>query len=140
MTFFSCFMKWNWRPLSLKSCQFEASKDIKTKFKPQALHIIRIKYWNPSGSGKPPSLIPALRKIAILGLKTGLWQWHNGISVILLLFNQPCLHVFWPLSRIIPFLKEPQLMQVKRKLCTYLYWIYSIFYMYYVIHKCRAEW
>ena len=34
----------------------------------------------------------------------------------------------WPLSRIIPFLKEPQLMQVKRKLCTYLYWIYSIFY------------
>ena len=27
--------------------------------------IIRIKYWKASGSGKPPSLIPALRKIAI---------------------------------------------------------------------------
>ena len=23
-----CFMKWNWRPLSLKSCHLEASKDI----------------------------------------------------------------------------------------------------------------
>ena len=41
-----------------------------TKFKSQALHIIRIKYWKASGSGNPPSLIPALRKIAILGLKT----------------------------------------------------------------------
>ena len=29
----------------------------------------------------PPSLIPAPQKIAILGLKTGLWQWYNGISV-----------------------------------------------------------
>ena len=40
-----------------------------TKFKSQALHIIAIKYWKASGSGNPPSLIPALRKIAILGLK-----------------------------------------------------------------------
>ena len=32
-----------------------------TKFKSQALHIIRIKYWKSSGSGNPPSL----RKIAI---------------------------------------------------------------------------
>ena len=54
---------------------FEASKDIMTKFKSQAFHIIRIKYWKASGSGNPPSLIPALQKIAILGLKTGLWQW-----------------------------------------------------------------
>ena len=60
---------------TLKICYFEASEDIMTKFKSQALDIIRIKYWKPSGSGNPPSLIPALWKIAILGLKTGLWQW-----------------------------------------------------------------
>ena len=41
-----------------------------TKFKSQALHIIGIKYWNASCSGNPPSLIPALQKIAILGLKS----------------------------------------------------------------------
>jgi hypothetical protein len=41
-----------------------------TKFKSQALHIIRIIYLKASGSGNPPSLIPALRKLAILGLKT----------------------------------------------------------------------
>ena len=41
-----------------------------TKFKSQALHIIRIEYWKASGSGNPPSLIPTLRKIAISGLKT----------------------------------------------------------------------
>ena len=63
-------MKWNWRPLSLKSCHFEASKDVMTKIKSRALHIIRIKSWKASGSVNPPSLIPALRKIAILGLKT----------------------------------------------------------------------
>ena len=39
-----------------------------TKFKSQALHIIKIKYWKASGSGNPPCLIPALRKIDILGL------------------------------------------------------------------------
>ena len=54
--FFSCFMKWNWRPLSLKSCHFEVRKDIITKFKSQAFHIITIKYWKASGSGNPPSL------------------------------------------------------------------------------------
>ena len=66
---------------TLKTCYFETSEYIMTKFKSQALHIIRIKYWKASGSGNPPSLNPALRKIAILGLKTGLWQWYNGISV-----------------------------------------------------------
>ena len=40
-----------------------------TKFKSHGLYIIRIKYWNASGSGNPPSLISALRKIAILGPK-----------------------------------------------------------------------
>ena len=56
-------------PLRLKSWPFEASEDIMTKFKSHALHIIRIKYWKASGSGNSPSLIPALRKIAIYVLK-----------------------------------------------------------------------
>ena len=59
-------MKWNWRPQSLKCWHFEASEDIMTKFKSQGLHIIRIKYWNASGSGFPPSLIPTLWNIGIL--------------------------------------------------------------------------
>ena len=50
LTFFSCFMKWNWRPLSLNSWHFEASKDVMTKFKSQALHIIRIKFFYPTAS------------------------------------------------------------------------------------------
>ena len=37
-----------------------------TKFKSQGLYTIKIKYLNASGSGFPPSLIPALRNIAIL--------------------------------------------------------------------------
>ena len=41
-----------------------------TKFKSQVLHITRIKHQKASGSGNPPSLIPTLQKIAILGLKT----------------------------------------------------------------------
>ena len=67
--------------MKLKTWHFEASKDIMTKFKPQALHIIKIKYWKANGNGNPPSFIPVLRKIAILGLKPGLWQWYIGISV-----------------------------------------------------------
>ena len=59
-------MKWIWRLLSLKCWHFEASEDIITKFKSQGLHIKRIKYWKASGSGNPPSLIPALRNIGIL--------------------------------------------------------------------------
>ena len=65
----------------LKTCYFEASEDIITKFKSQALYITKIKYWQASGCGNPPSIIPALRKIAILGLKPSLWQWYTGISV-----------------------------------------------------------
>ena len=41
-----------------------------TKFKSQALHTTRIKYWKASGSSNPPFLIPALQKIAIYVLKT----------------------------------------------------------------------
>ena len=67
--FFSHFMKWNWRPLSLKCWHFEASEDIMIKFKSQGLYIIRIKYWNASGSGPLPSLIPTLWNICILHYK-----------------------------------------------------------------------
>ena len=50
---------------TLNTRYFEASEDIITKFKSQALHIKKIKYWKASGSGNPPSLIFALWKIAI---------------------------------------------------------------------------
>ena len=49
---------------TLKTCYFEASEGIITKFESQALHIIKIKYWKASGSGIPPP-----QKIAILGQK-----------------------------------------------------------------------
>ena len=64
--FFSHFMIWNSRPLISKSWHFAASEDIMTKSKSQGLHIIRIKYWNASGSGPPPSLILAHWNIGIL--------------------------------------------------------------------------
>ena len=37
-----------------------------TKFKSQDLYITRIKHWNYSGSGPPPSFIPTLWNIGIL--------------------------------------------------------------------------
>ena len=64
--FFSCFMKWNWRLLNLKSWHFEASEDIMTKFTSPGLHIIRIKYCNAGWSGNPPSFISTLWNIGIL--------------------------------------------------------------------------
>ena len=36
-----------------------------TKFRSQGLHIVRIKYWNASGIGFPPSLNPTLWNIGI---------------------------------------------------------------------------
>ena len=71
---------------TLKTCYFEASEDIMTKFKSQALHKIRIKHWKASGSGNPPSLIPALQKIAFYVLNTYVpnclyYFAHNCISI-----------------------------------------------------------
>ena len=63
-----------------------------TKFKSQALHIIRIKYWKSNGSGNTPSLIPALRKIAIYVLKTKfyvLFCTRLYTSPKNLIFNKP---------------------------------------------------
>ena len=51
---------------TLRTCHFEVRKDIMTKFKSQALHVIRIRYWKAGGSGNLPSLIPALWNIGIL--------------------------------------------------------------------------
>ena len=53
---------------NLRTYHFEESEDIMTKFKSQALHITRIINWKARGSGNPPFLIPALRKIAIYRL------------------------------------------------------------------------
>ena len=66
---------------TLKTCCFEASEDIITKFKSQALHILKIKYWKASGSGNPPFFISALRKIAISGIKTKFYVffWHTTV-------------------------------------------------------------
>ena len=36
--------------MGIQTLNFEASEDIMTKFKSQGLHIIRIKYWNASGT------------------------------------------------------------------------------------------
>ena len=49
-----------------RASHFEVTEDIMTKYKSQGFLIIRIKYWNASGSGSPPSLIPALWNIGIL--------------------------------------------------------------------------
>ena len=55
-----------WNEIEDKSWHFEASEDIMTKFKSQAFHVIRIKYWKADGSGNPSFLIPALWNIGIL--------------------------------------------------------------------------
>ena len=53
--------------LNFKILEFWSQwRDITTKLKSQGLHITRIKYWNASGSGSPPFLIPALWNIGIL--------------------------------------------------------------------------
>ena len=67
----------------LKSWHFEASEDIITKFKSQGLYTIKIKYWNASGSGFPPSLIPALRNIGILHHKKAKLPKHLQHSVFI---------------------------------------------------------
>ena len=60
---------------------FAASEDIMTKSKSQGFHIIRIKYWNASGSGFPPSLNPTLWNIGILLYKQAELPIHLQHSV-----------------------------------------------------------
>ena len=47
----------------------------------KAFYAIRIKYWNASGSGFPPSLIPALQIIGILHHKKAKLRIHMRQSV-----------------------------------------------------------
>ena len=56
-------------------------EDIITKFNSQCLYIIKIKYLNASGSGLPPSLIPALQNIGILHHKKEKLPIHLQQSV-----------------------------------------------------------
>ena len=80
----------------LKSWHFEASEDIITKFKSQGLYTIKIEYWNASGSGFPPSLIPALRNIGILHHKKAKLSKHLQHSV----FKKKFTHNFASLANL----------------------------------------
>ena len=66
MPFFQPLYVMKLKTSNLKCWHFAASEDVITKFKSQGLYTINIKYWNASGSGFPPSLIPALQNIGIL--------------------------------------------------------------------------
>ena len=70
-----------------KSWHFVASEDIITKVKSQSLYTIKIKYWNASGSGFPPSLIPALQNIGILHHKKAKLPKHLQHSVCQTKYN-----------------------------------------------------
>ena len=84
-------MKWNWRPLSLKSWHFETSEDIMMKFKSQALYIKRNKYCNAGWSGNPPFLISALWNIGILLHKQATSNKHFHGECI----TKVTLHITW---------------------------------------------
>ena len=66
MPVFQLFYEMKLKTSKFKLGIFKASENIMTKFKSQALYVIRIKYWKAGGSGNPPSLIPALWNIGIL--------------------------------------------------------------------------
>ena len=69
MTVFQLFYEMKLKTSKFKVLLFWSQQNM-TKFKSQAVHIIRIKYWKASGCSNTPCLVPALPKIAILGLKT----------------------------------------------------------------------
>jgi hypothetical protein len=64
MTFFQPF--YEIKLMTSLSLLFETSEDIITKLNLQALHIMRIKYWNGGGSGNHPFLILVLLNKYIL--------------------------------------------------------------------------
>ena len=70
----ACDLKWKTGIPTLRTCHFEASEEIMTKHKSQALHITRIKYWKASGSGNSPSINHALWNIGILLHKQSFWS------------------------------------------------------------------
>ena len=73
------YIKWQ------KKGHLEASEDIITKFKPQGLYTIKIKYWKASGSGFLPSLIPTLQNRGILHHKKAKLRKHMRQSVVTIL-------------------------------------------------------
>ena len=75
---------------------FEASEGIITKFKSQGLYTIRIKFWNASGSGSPPSLIPSLCNIGILLHKQATWIKHFCPECTSLFFNSQVIIITQP--------------------------------------------
>ena len=58
---------------------FEASEVSWPNFKSQGLRIIRTKFWNASGSGSPPCLIPILWIIGILLHKLHKDMQHRSV-------------------------------------------------------------
>ena len=71
-----------------------------TKFKSQALHIIKIKSCNAGGSGNPPSLIPALWNIGILLHKQTTHTKHSWGECTYLLSEQPGENNCWIMTSI----------------------------------------
>ena len=64
-----CLMKWNWRPLSLKSCHLEVSKDIMTTFKQNLTCIflsVRVKFKEKKAS---PETLYHSTKVPLHGKK-----------------------------------------------------------------------
>ena len=66
----------------IRTCHFEASEDIMTKLKSQALHTTKIKYGKVNGSGNPNSLNHVLWNIGILLHKQATSAKHFGSECI----------------------------------------------------------
>ena len=64
--------------MKLKTSKFKVLAFCCTKLKSQGLYIIKIKYWNASGSGSPPYCIPTLWIIGILHYKQA--KLHNDMQ------------------------------------------------------------
>ena len=77
-SFFSCFMNWNWRPLSSKSWHFEASED--------CLFVTEATQYNTvftAGSSKYKEAWPTLDQ----GL---MWQLHMKMKQVYISYNGCC--------------------------------------------------
>ena len=105
--------------MKLKCWHFIASEDAITKFKSQGPYTIKINYWNASGSGFPPSLIPVLRNIGILHYKKAKLRKHLQQSVL------PFLRA---LSQVLP-LTEKYLLNSKMAATIFLVNSVTVIYM-----------
>ena len=82
MPFFQTLYVMKLKTSKFKVLTFCCSEIIITKFKSQFLYTIKIKYLYASGSGFPPSLIPALRNISIFHYKKAKLCKHLQQSVV----------------------------------------------------------